>query len=76
MIRLSDVQPGDAVEYPNSGFKWVMLRVELSTRAFQWAPVPNRFELNHVEIKPRWSPPHSVEAWNVEFEASIRPYRR
>jgi hypothetical protein len=64
------------VEYPTSGFKWVMLRVELSTHTYQWAPMMSRCELNRAEIKPRWSPPHSEEAWNAEFEATVVPYRR
>ena len=75
-MRLVDLQPGDVVEYPTSSFSWVMLRLESSTRTFQWAPVPSCFELNRVEHKPRWSPPHSEEAWYAEVDAIVKPYRR
>lgn len=75
-MRLADLTPGDVVEHPQTGFTWVVLRVEPSTRVFQWAPMPSRYELQHVPIKPRWSPPHDEERWHEEIDATVRLYRR
>ena len=75
-MRLADLSPGDVVEHASTGFTWVVLRIEPITRCFQWAPMASRWELTQVQIKPRWSPPHSVERWNAEIDATVRRNRR
>ncbi len=75
-MRLADLTPGDVVEHPKTGFTWVVLRVEPITRVFQWAPMPNRMELQPGVVKPRWSPPHDEDSWYAEVDATVRRNRR
>jgi len=81
MPRLADLRPGDMVSYPNgkSGFTWVVLAVEHSTRTFKWAPVPCRLDLMFDGVVPkngRWSPPHDEKCWNEDLDILIEDYRK
>ncbi len=70
-MRFADLTQGDVVEHPRTGFRWTVFYVEPVTRTFRWAPLPSSIELTRMPIKPRWSPPHSLDDWELERDATV-----